>query len=149
MHSRQMASPSIFVVVLVGSPLTKISHSTTGQLWLVGWSFYVLATSKAISGWVLTCDSVHSCRLYTAVPMREQATNTMTQYPIQSHYPDTEPISPFPTLIMSSAWLWSDKNTFYVIGLTQWGFQIPQSTKSGDGCSTSFGHPVWFTRQLR
>ena len=31
-----------------------------------GWEFYVLATSKVISGWVLICDIVHSCQIFSA-----------------------------------------------------------------------------------
>ena len=64
--------------------------------------FYVLVTSKAISGLVPTCNSVHSWRIYSVTPLGEQATRTMTRYPTQSHYLDTEPTSPFPTLIMQS-----------------------------------------------
>ena len=46
----------------------------------VGWllEFYILATSKVISGWVLTYDSAHSWQLYNAVPLGDQATSTMT-----------------------------------------------------------------------
>ena len=36
--------------------------------------------------------------------------NTMTCYPTPSHYPDTEPPSPCPILILLSARLWSDKH---------------------------------------
>ena len=72
--------------------------------WLVGcWEFYVLATSKVTSGWLLTCDSVHSSWLYSAAPLK-----TMIWYPTQSHYPDTEPTSPFPSILtMPSFWLGS------------------------------------------
>ena len=55
---------------------------------------YFLATSNVISGQVLTCDSAHSWRLYSAVPLGDQATSTMKCYPTQSHYPDTEPTCP-------------------------------------------------------
>ena len=30
---------------------------------------FILATSKVISGWVLTCDGVHSWRLHSAVSL--------------------------------------------------------------------------------
>ena len=50
---------------------------------------YVLATSKVIfkvrSRWLLTCDSVHSWRLYSAAPLGNQAFSTMMWYPTQSH----------------------------------------------------------------
>ena len=38
--------------------------------------------------------------------------STMTWYPTRSHYPDNEPTSPCPILIMLSAWLQSDKFQF-------------------------------------
>ena len=56
--------------------------------------FYVLATSVVISGRVQTCDSAHSWQLYSAALLRDQATSTMTWYPTQSHYPDTQLTSP-------------------------------------------------------
>ena len=43
-------------------------------------AFYVLATSKVISGWLLTCDSV---RLYSVASLGHQATSTMTRFPTQ------------------------------------------------------------------
>ena len=64
--------------------------------------FYVLATSKVISGRVLICDSAHSWRLCSATSLGHQAVGTMTCYPTQSHFPDTEPISPCTILIMPS-----------------------------------------------
>ena len=82
--------------------------------WLL--EFYILATSKIISGWVWTCDSTHLWRFYSASPLGDQADNTTTWYPDQSHYPDTEPPSHCPVLIMLSACLGSDK--YKVSGLT-------------------------------
>ena len=35
--------------------------------------FYVLETSRFISGWVLACDSVHSWPLYSAAPLENKA----------------------------------------------------------------------------
>ena len=40
--------------------------------------FYVLATSKVILGWLRTCDSAHSWRIYSATSLEHQATSTMT-----------------------------------------------------------------------
>ena len=57
-------------------------------------------TSKVISGLVPTCDSVHSRRLYGAAKLGDQVTSTITLYFTLSHYPDTEPISTCPVLIM-------------------------------------------------
>ena len=73
---------------------------------------YFLAKSKIISGRVWTCDSAHSWWLYSAVPLVDQAIITMTWYPTQSYYPDTEPTSHCPILIMLSAWLGSSKYRF-------------------------------------
>ena len=56
--------------------------------------------------------SAHSWRLYSAVSQEHQTTSTMTCYPTQSPYPDTEPTSPCPILIMTSIRLGSDKYQF-------------------------------------
>ena len=32
------------------------------------WEFYIVATYKVISGWVLTRNTVHSWQLYSAAP---------------------------------------------------------------------------------
>ena len=75
-----------------------------------GWLlFYVLATSKVISGGVPTCDSVHSWQLYSAASL---ATGSITYYPTQSHYPDTERTNLCPILIMLSDRLGSNKYQF-------------------------------------
>ena len=39
--------------------------------------FYVLTTSKVISGWVPTCDSSHSLQLYSDIPLEDQATRPL------------------------------------------------------------------------
>ena len=57
---------------------------------------------------VETCDSAHSWRFYSAVSLEHQVASTMTHYPIQSHYPDTEPTRLCPILIMQGIWLRSD-----------------------------------------
>ena len=74
--------------------------------------FYILATSKVISKWELTCNSAHSWRLYSAAPLGNQAASTVTQFPTQSHYPNTEPTSPCLLLIMLSTQLRSNKYQF-------------------------------------
>ena len=56
--------------------------------------YNVLATSKIISGRALTCDSVHTWRLYSAAPLGDQA------------------ISPCPILLMPNIWLGSDMYHF-------------------------------------
>ena len=54
--------------------------------------FHILITSEVMSRRVLICDSVYSCQLNSAAPLENQATITITRYPLQSHYPDTEPV---------------------------------------------------------
>ena len=62
--------------------------------------------------WVPTCDRVHSWELYSDISLEHQAASTMTCYPTQSHYNDTEPTSPCPILIMPSTRLGSNKYQF-------------------------------------
>ena len=62
-----------------------LAFSYTGHLhrtvdWLL--EFYVVATSKIISGWALTCDSAHLWRLYSAVPLGDQAISIVTDFPL-------------------------------------------------------------------
>ena len=57
-------------------------------MWLL--EIYILTTSKVIAGWVPTGDSVHSWQLYSAAPLGDQSASTMSRYPSQSHYPDTD-----------------------------------------------------------
>ena len=74
--------------------------------------YYVLATSKAMSGLLPTQDSAHSWQVYSAASLEDQAADIMICYPTQSHYTDTEPTSPSPILIMPSARLGSNKYQF-------------------------------------
>ena len=70
--------------------------------------FYILETSKVISGWAPTCDNVHTNgNFYSAAPLGNQT--AVTQYPTQSHYPATEPTSHCTIQLMLSAKLGSDK----------------------------------------
>ena len=73
---------------------------------------YVLATSKVISDWALIHNSVHLWGINGAAPVVDQATNAMTCYPTQSHYPDTMTTSPWPLLIMPRTWLGSNTYQF-------------------------------------
>ena len=47
-----------------------------GSLNVIGWllEFYALAISKVMSGWLPTCESVHSWQLYIAAPLGDQVT---------------------------------------------------------------------------
>ena len=69
-----------------------------------------LLVGSSISIWVLTGDSVHSTWLYSDAPLGNQATGTMTWYPTQSHYSDTESD---PVLVMPSIRLCSNKYWFF------------------------------------
>ena len=88
------------------SPNFKVSPLTSGQRLLScgyqvvvtefqqRWSkrffkSYILATSKVILGWALTCDSAHSWWLYSTAPLGNQATDTMNWYPTRSYYPES------------------------------------------------------------
>ena len=123
------------------APLQKSTWLTSGEqhLWEVWinlllsrmvtsvlkycWLFYVLATSTVISGWAPTCDSVHLWWPFCAAPVGNQATATMTWYPTQSHYPDTEVTSSCPILLMPNTRLGSD----IVINLTEPRTKLPIS----------------------
>ena len=52
--------------------------------------------------------SVRTHGAYSAAPLGDQVTSTMTWYPTQSHYPDTDLTSLCPNLIMPNAWLGND-----------------------------------------
>ena len=119
----------------------------------------ILATSKVVSGRVPTCHSVHLWRLYSAARLGNQVASTMTQFPTQSHYPDTEPTSPCPILIMSSTRLGSDKYQFKsLVWLDQvsnpqasdsnpWSLDSPIS-QNRRRALYSLGHPDWSTEAL-
>ena len=85
----------------------SLSRHCCGFGWLL--RFDILVTSRVISEWVPTCNSVYTGRLYSAVPMGNHATDTMTWYSSQLHSPNTEPSSPCPTLLMLSDMLGSEK----------------------------------------
>ena len=74
--------------------------------------FYPLASYMVISGQNLACDSAHSLRLHSAAPLGNQAIRTMTWYPTQSHYPDTEPHDLIPHSVTLS-WHWANQSLQY------------------------------------
>ena len=56
------------------------------------WLFVVvLGTCHVLghTGWVLTFDSLHVCRLYNATLLGNQAASIITRYPTLSYYPAT------------------------------------------------------------
>ena len=95
----------------------------------------------------LTCEDAHSWRLYSSAPLRNQATSTVSWYPTQLHYPETEPTSPCPILIMPSNWLVSDMYQFYKsLVWLDYVFELMIS-HTRDPCSTDCHHarclPTW------
>ena len=89
-------------------------------------------------------------QLYSAASLENQATSTMTWYPTQSHYSDTERTSPCPLLIMLSVWLGSDKYQY----LSHWLDQDLNPRGSDSPISQnrkwmrySFGYPIWLWKQ--
>ena len=77
--------------------------------WQVCSLFYVLATSKIISGQVPTGDSAYPWWLYSDALVGDQLSH---QHHELTHDPDTEPPSPCPMLITPSTWLGRDKYEF-------------------------------------
>ena len=116
--------------------------------------FFILTTLKAISRRLPPCDGTQSWWICCAGPLRNQAASTITWYPHQSHYPNTEPNSPCPILIIPSTWLGSDKYQFYksLVWLNQdsnpRGLNLPIS-QNGRWTLYSFGHFVWAFRRRR
>ena len=70
----------------------------------------VPTTSKVISGWVPTYDNAHLWWHYSAATLGDHIVGTMTRYPTQSYYPDTEWTRLYPVPLMLSARLSHDKN---------------------------------------
>ena len=84
---------------------SSIGHRTV--MVVAQWYIEVWSTASQLSCW----------QLYSAALLGHQATSTMTCYPTQLHYPDTEPTSPCHILTMPSSRLGSSKYQFKVIGL--------------------------------
>ena len=83
---------------------------------------------------ISTCDSPHSWRFYSAAPLADQATYTMTQFPIQSDYLDTELTSPCPTLVMPNTRLGRNAHRFCkFLACLRW---IPKSQPSAQEART-------------
>ena len=100
---------------------------------------YVLATSKVISGWVLTCDSAHSWWLYSAAPLGDWIICTMSEYPIWSDYL----ASLFPYL--NNAECPARKRQVSIIKSLVWLAYLSTIIiyQRGRRLLNSFGHPVW------
>ena len=116
--------------------------------WLLGFVSYVLAKSMVISWWVLTCVSAHSWELCSAASLEVQVNITIIWYPNQSHYPDNQPTSHCPILIMPSGWFRSDKYQFLNHWFDTTRVWIPRSPQNGDECSTHFATPTDLCNRL-
>ena len=96
--------------------------SETGGGWRDGGSWwYDDSVNSSTTSCVHMCvchirRDTHIWPLYSADPLEDQATSTMTWNPTRSQYPYTEPTSPCLILVMQSIWLGSDKNQF----LSRW-----------------------------
>ena len=113
--------------------------------------------TSPVWGRVPTCDSAHSWWLYSAASLQHQATGTMTCYPTQLHYLDSEPTSPWHILIMPSVRLGSNRYQFkshwfistrvrklWCLDSNPQSSDIPIS-QSGRQTLDSLGHPDWST----
>ena len=79
----------------VSAPRHGFSSETVGLL-----EFYVLPTSKAISGQSPTCDCTHWWWHHSADPWEIRPPAPWPDITTQSHYPDSGPISPCPILLI-------------------------------------------------
>ena len=55
-------------------------HIVEFPAYIVGLLFYVVTTSKVISGWIATCDGALSQIPFSSVTLGNQAVSTMTVY---------------------------------------------------------------------
>ena len=84
-------------------------------------NFYRREGDQQLEGWQKRCGQtgvltasewLRLWQLYSGAPLGNQDAGTMTCYPTQLYYPDTEPTSPCPFLIMLSGRLGSAKYQF-------------------------------------
>ena len=93
--------------------------------WMVGW-FTSLYHQRSYNNGYKLVTSAHLCWLYSASPLGNQATSTMTRYPTQSHYPGTERTTPCPKQLMQNARLGAS-NKYYIDELLAWLDREPNS----------------------
>ena len=74
---------------------------------------------------LLTSTVVLTWWLYSVASLEQQTTGTITCYPNQSLYPDTEWTSPYRIRIMPSAWLGNDKFKYFNHRFNSTGNQAP------------------------
>ena len=125
-------------------PNIPASHSYFVSLLL----FYILGTSKVIVERVPIWENAHSWRLYRAAPLGNQPVSSMTQYPNQSHYNDTEPTIPCPIPIRPNIGLRSDKYQFYKsLVWTDHGVD-PTISRTREPYSTDSANAPWSSHAL-
>ena len=69
----------VFLICVCCVWIRRSTHS--GTITFKKWNYWVLATCKD-GQWIA---SVHKWKIYSTIPLEEQATRTMTWYPTQSH----------------------------------------------------------------
>ena len=98
----------------------KTRHATCGlgyqvlharNLVLVCWCFTSWQHLMSNQEWY--CLTAHTWWLDKAAPVRDQAADTMTQFPSQTYYPDTEEPNPCPMLVMLTIKQGGVKYQFY------------------------------------
>ena len=109
--------------------------------------FYILATSKVITEWASTCNSVHSWWLHSAASLADQVT-TMAWYLTQSHYPVSRLTSPCSIQQNSEcpARKWQVSIWKSLVWLDRGANPRDSNSlisQSGRRILYSFGHPIW------
>ena len=93
--------------------------------WRIVFQFCILATFK-LSGWVPTCDSVHSCQswwLYSAAPSgRPDSKHHDCSHTVTLYWNWTNQSLPYPSASLQVS-------IFEVIDLIWWGFESPELPK--------------------
>ena len=141
--------------------LIGIKHSVCSLIWqwFSKWFLwkdllFVVLCPRNVSGHIRMGTDSWQCALMATLQScptgKENPPASWLDIPL-SHYPDTEPTSPYHILIMPSTWLRSDKYQFKSHWFDSTMVQtrkvrIPWSPKMGDRCSThsaiSSG-PLW------
>ena len=93
-----------------------IDNTTTNYSLVVQWGmklcFPVFGQAQWREEYRLVTVHTHVCTVTSTASLEYQATGTITCYPTQLHYPNTEWTSPCPILIMPSTRVGSDKYQF-------------------------------------
>ena len=123
-------------------PLPYLSYDEFQASLLLFCVLVIILISKVILGRVPTCDSVYS-GLYNPFLLGDQVARTMTRYPTQSHYPNTEPT--IPSHIINNEHLSRNRQAYICKSLARTN---PPITQNGGRMLYPFGHPVWSNFRL-